>query len=287
MIKRLIVFLLLLPTIVLSEVYVSDDFEISGIDWDGQTDNISLIDSTEGTYGEWNTIWPNSQTAARHGEIAAAYGHTGKGFRFSMDNSGGTTQESNMFGGGTAFTATSLFWGFWHKMDQVIVQSVPLKMTRFYASEAENVSIIPEWYGSQWNFFYDGTNHFVSTENFELADTNWHKYVMEFQRGNNTNDGVIRMWVDDVLVYEDTAVDWNDTGTVFAYDLFPMIQGNLSGSYSGGAFNTFFDDFIFASTKAEVESFLGAAPSDSNTQLGSGTQKEINAAAPSVVIFSN
>lgn len=46
-------------------------------------------------------------------------------------------------------------------------------------------------------------------------------------------------------------------GTTLYFAYFPMLQGNLSGGYNGPQLFTYWDDYIWATTKAEVDLFLG------------------------------
>ncbi len=100
-------------------------------------------------------------------------------------------------------------------------------------------------------------------------DNNWHKYLWEFtaQSSSSVADGAIRLWVDGVLVWERANVNWNNYGTItsgtyFNYGLwanwyFFYIQGNLSRNYNGPTKYMYWDDYVIATTKAEVEDFLG------------------------------
>lgn len=237
-------------------ILFADNFENS-TDWDGRINSVNLI--TSGSPGNWGTIWP-SQIDARHGEISASHGHTGKGFRFSLNNSGGSTQESCLFGS-TPISQPTLHWGYWFKASTINwgTASKTLKMTRFYPGPGPSgPSIIPEWKDGYMSIYYNTSIN--QSTGYALPDTNWHSHIWQFERGNNANDGVIRFWVDGVLRYEKKDVNWNSTGTNFTFANFPTMQGNLSGDYNGGILYTYWDDYIWATTFAEVESFLGNAP---------------------------
>ena len=138
-------------------------------------------------------------------------------------------------------------------------------MTRIYSG---NNSVIPGWYDgpNALKIFYNGSYKPATGQCYQLKDTNWHTYIWEFNRGSATGtDGVIRLWVDNILVYEDAHVNWSDTGTVFKYDYFPVMQGNMSGNYNGGELYTYWDDYVWATTLGEVEAFLGVAVGQPDT----------------------
>lgn len=242
-----------------AKILFADNFDNS-TDWDGRINSISQITST--TVGHWANIWPSPQSDARHGEIAAAHGHAGKGFRFSLESSGGSTQESCLFGSATLSEPT-LFWGYWFKVSNINwgTGGKTLKMARFYPSPGSSgQSIIPGFQEgpSTLKIYYDGQYRPYPGIVYNLSDTNWHSYIWEFQRGNNSGDGIIRLWVDGTLIYQNTTVNWNGTGTNFTFNSFPMMQGNLSGNYTGGVLYTYWDNYIWATTLDEVKSFLGA-----------------------------
>jgi hypothetical protein len=94
---------------------------------------------------------------------------------------------------------------------------------------------------------------------YEIADTNWHTYILQLT-ANDSDNGIVRLWVDGTLEYENIAIDY--PGTTLSYDYFPMMQGNLSGGYNGEVLETYWDDYIWATTKAEVDSFLDASSPD-------------------------
>lgn len=242
-------------------VLFSDDFnQVS--DWSGITDDVSLITSEE--TGQWDGIWCNTQSTDNYGSIndSFRYGASGKGFQFKMTaNTCGapaSAQESCMFSNGASVSETTLFWGYRFKLNQTTwgtsSANKTLKLTRFYAGET---SIIPGIVGDDHNlsvFPLDG-GAYLDT-GYDISDTSWHTYIFQFTAGDS-NDGIVRLWVDGTLEYENTAVDY--PGTSFHYDYFPMIQGNLSGGYNGDVLLTWWDDYVWATTKAEIESFMGSA----------------------------
>ena len=245
-----------------STVLFSDHFD--GITWDGRTDDVSLI--TSESVGDWEYIWPSGQTDGRHGEIGAGYRHgsTGGGFAFFLENSGGVTQESFLFGNDSSVSEPHIFLGYWLRLNDLEwgTGGRTLKLGRIYSGEK---SVIPgikdgphDGQPGKLNIFYDLSYKPYPGQCYEIADTDWHAYVWEFKIVTpGQPDGVIRLWVDGELEYEDTAVNWNDTGTGFSYQFFPGMQGNLSAGYNGGNMRIDWDDFIYATTGEDVTDFLG------------------------------
>ncbi len=248
-----------------AQILFGDHFD-SHPEWDGRTTSVSGL--TGETVGNWSTIWHSPQSDLNYGAVSSSFrnGTAGKGFQFKMSTNGGAApsaaQESCIFAV-SSLSQPTLFWGYWYKASKVDwgTGGKILKLTRFYPSAGSSgPSIIPEWYNYEMNVYYNGSNHFTG---YRLNDTNWHSHIWEFQRGNNANDGVIRLWADGVLVWSDTAVNWGGTGTNFTFNAFPVMQGNMSGNYNGGDLYTYWDDFVFATTRVEVENFIGVTIGDS------------------------
>ncbi|HBA84914.1 MAG TPA: hypothetical protein DCZ95_12540 [Verrucomicrobia bacterium] len=89
---------------------------------------------------------------------------------------------------------------------------------------------------------------------YNVPDTNWHTYIFQFTAGSS-NNGTIRLWVDGELIYENSTIDY--ASNTLSGDYFPLLQGNLSGGYNGPGLETYWDDYVWATTKAEVDSYMG------------------------------
>lgn len=247
---------LLLPVSAESTVLFSDRFETTA-NWDGRTDAVSSINSESG--GSWQTVWCATQSDESHAEISDAYGYSGKGLRFTLSANGcgapGVAQESCLFSNMSSVSESTLYWGFrfkytgdWGTSDS----NKTLKMSRIYMG---GTSIIPGIIGASQTvsvFPFDG-GAYLST-GYNISDTNWHTYIFQFTAGT-LNDGIIRLWVDGSLEYENTTVNY--AASTISYEHFPMLQGNLSGGYNGTGLYTYWDDYIWATTKEEVDAFLG------------------------------
>lgn len=242
-----------------ADIIFSDDFEISIADWDGRNDSLSLVDSESG--GDWDTVWCSTQSDDCHAEISAAYGYgSTKGLRFTMTVNGcsapNVAQEACFFGNMSSVSENTLYLGFRFKMSTTdwgtISSNKTLKMTRIYSGEK---SIVPIITGDDHNLIIAGLGGLSGMDTgYDFTDTDWHTYVLQLTAGTSSA-GIIRLWVDGVLEFENTTVDYPATTLHFAY--FPMLQGNLSGGYNGPQLFTYWDDYIWATTKAEVDSFLG------------------------------
>jgi len=163
----------------------------------------------------------------------------------------------------TATYPTSMWFGFWFKSSKATswgTGSSALKMLRAYSGSE---SVIPGLSAGEWSFFYADTGHLTG---YSLPDTNWHSYKIQLTGASTEDgtDGVYRLWVAGVLQEEQTAVNWGGTSRNIirwndgAGQAIATLQGNLSGNYNGGAFTTCWDDFIIATTEAEIDAFVGA-----------------------------
>lgn len=286
--RHLLLFLtivtLLMPVKAWSTILFGDHFD--GQEWNGQSQAVSAI-TTEHT-GNWEVVRCSYQPSDSYSQISSAFRHgdSGGGYRFYMSIDGcdapSIAQEACIFGYQNLSQPT-LWWGYWMRISTTSwgAGNGTLKLTRFYPSNGD--SIIPGFYQnpSSIRVFYRGQ---YRDEVYNLTDTDWHKFVWEFQRGTGgSGDGVLRVWVDGVRKYENTSVEWGGTGTDFEYNLFPTMQGNINASFNGGNVWVDWDDFIFATTQAEVLEFLGeeegaktyyidsSRPDDSGDGLSSST----------------
>jgi hypothetical protein len=102
-------------------------------------------------------------------------------------------------------------------------------------------------YGNTWSI-YDGAGWTTILNNSQKSiiwDGNWHFIQWEF--GLSTN--VLRLWVDEVLRYEDTSRTWNANGGLL--DLFHFNIGNTwshNGDWQTGWQAMEMDDLVLSTT---------------------------------------
>ncbi|WP_243373865.1 hypothetical protein [Geotalea sp. SG265] len=281
-------------------IIVADHFDMS-TDWSGSTvDSLSGITSTDPRGNKWASIGVNYPVEINQ---AAAHGDTGRGLRFQVAPGNGTTTIGCQMGGypQSAWQGRSQFLGYYSKLSDNTSwgsNSAKLKMLRF---NMEDNDVIPELDHGTYMVFIGTSNAFTG---IYTPDNNWHKYLWEFtaQSASGTADGVIRLWVDDVKVWEKTNVKWNSygsikNGTLFQYGYvtswnFFYMQGNLSGDYNGPTKYMYWDDYIIATTKAEVDDFIGAPgtsapapiePAPAAPTTTTDTTATANAATPAAI----
>ncbi|WP_243373863.1 hypothetical protein [Geotalea sp. SG265] len=250
-----------------ADIILADHFDMNQ-DWSGSTGPATQgITSTDKRGNAWSSMGVNFPVVI---DQASRFGTAGRGLRFQVAPGDGNTtigaemtsypqkpwQGRTQFIGYRSKISDNGNWG---------TNSKVLKMLRF---NMENNDVIPELLGGSYSVFIGTKNAF---SDIYKPDNNWHKYLWEFDAQSSpiTADGIIRLWVDDVLVYENTSVQWTaygniKNGTLFQYGNidpygwnFAYIQGNLSGDYNGPVKYLYWDDYIVATTKAEVDSFLG------------------------------
>lgn len=256
-------------------IIFSDDFNYSQ-DWDGRTDQVSVLTAMSPS-NTWSGVWCNPQTNENYSAVSSSFGYSGKGVKFHMENNGcgapEVAQEACWFKNATQNTLQQpiLFWGYRFRLSTTDLGNFAgksLKLTRFYPTpDSSSPSIIPVisdsggWpnpSGLQFNVAGNWIGYYI-------ADTDWHTYIWEFDHGNNNNDdGVIRLWVDGDLKFEKLDVNWGGSGENFTYTAFPALQGNLSGNFDGGVLETFWDDYVWATTKEEIDGFLATEPNITN-----------------------
>lgn len=246
-------------------VIVADRFDMDH-DWSGKVEtDLKGITSTEAG-NTWGGIGVNYPVAINE---ASRFGDTGRGLRFQLAPGNGTETIGAEMSGypKTAWEGRSQFIGYYSKISDNTnwgTKGKTLKMLRF---NMERNDVIPELIeGGTYSVFIGTSNVF---NGIYRPDNNWHKYLWEFTAQSNPGaaDGAIRLWVDDALVWERVDVKWNSYGTIsqgthFNYGYgtswyFFYIQGNLSRTYNGPEKFMYWDNYIIATTKEEVDSFIG------------------------------
>lgn len=210
-------------------------------------------------------------------EDGLGYGLSGKGLKYRFDNSGGSTQTCQLRVR-DAGTYEHLYWGFRLKIpDQPIGgNDASLKMSRFYADE----SIIPgiNLASGEFYLFWQaasrlGWSSWPKVNLHTVPDSEWHSYVQEFSVGAISDgdsdffdgSGIYRLWADSTLVFERTNIDWgNFNASSFSWPAGYLSENveNLNGNYNGGVHDIHFDDVVWATTKQEVDAFLGTEVSN-------------------------
>ncbi|ACM21305.1 hypothetical protein Geob_2962 [Geotalea daltonii FRC-32] len=252
-------------------IIVADHFNMDK-DWSGITDEATKgITSTDASGNKWASLGANYPVVINQ---ESAYGDAGRGLRFQVAPGSGTTTIGCEMGGypQTPWQGRSQYIGYYSKLSDNSnwgSKGSTLKMLRF---NMEKNDVIPELVGGAYSVFIGTSNVF---NGIYRPDNNWHKYLWEFtaQSSSAVADGVIRLWVDDVVVWERTNVKWNDYGTInngtyfnYGYNgswYFFFIQGNLSATYNGPTKYMYWDDYIIATTKEEVDKFIGTSGTSS------------------------
>ncbi|ACM21306.1 fibronectin type III domain protein [Geotalea daltonii FRC-32] len=267
-------------------IIVADRFDMDH-DWSGKTESdLKGITSTDQNGNAWGGIGANYPAVINE---ASRYGDAGRGLRFQLaPGSGKETIGCEMSGYPKApWQGPSQFIGYYSKVSDNTnwgTKGSTLKMLRF---NMEKNDVIPELVGGAYSVFIGTSNVF---NGIYRPDNNWHKYLWEFtaQSSSAAADGVIRLWVDDAVVWEKTDVKWNSYGTIahgthFDYGYttnwyFFFLQGNLSATYNGPEKFMYWDNYIIATTKAEVESFIGTPATAAAKAMTGGATVEDNLA---------
>lgn len=247
-------------------ILFADNFD-SQPNWDGRTANVSAL--TEEYIGKWTTLSYGNPNIGdnNYPAISSSYGHNNtKGFAFFFTSSTGSTQYFNIQSN-ASFSQSTLYWGYRMKIGFTLGAGQELKLTRFYATTGTSNHVIPDLYNDGGWPFPSGNQIGVWTNSGRLLtgyfpDSNWHTYIWEFKRGTENNDGSIRLWVDGEEVttwyQSNTTLNFGGEGTEFGRTgYWPNMSENLSGNYAGGNGHVYWDDFIFATTRGEVDNFLG------------------------------
>ena len=142
------------------------------------------------------------------------------------------------------------------------------------------------FYGSTLAFF-DGNDYDLATTNHPNVsqtawknDTAWHKYVIYASPAN----GDIRVWYDDTeLTWNGNNLNVNWQGSTFGsnYDS-ELVLGYQSRPDWGAGNISYFDGCIVATTKEEVDSWLGGGSSPPDTTPPTVTSASVNGATATV-----
>jgi len=248
-------------------VIIGDNFDMDN-DWSGNTvASLKGITSTHPGGNKWGSIGVNHPAVINQ---ESRHGDNGRGLRFELNPGTGAAAIGCEMAGypQEPWRGRSQFIGYYSKISDNSnwgTKGNTLKMLRF---NMEKNDVIPELVNGEYSIFIGTYNVF---NGIYKPDNNWHKYLWEFtaQSSPGAADGTIRLWVDDNLVWENTGVKWNSYGTIkngtqFEYGLtntwyYFFIQGNLMASYNGPKKHMYWDDFMIATSKLEVENFINAS----------------------------
>ncbi len=270
-------------------VIMADRFDMDH-DWSGKVEaDLKGITSADPGGNTWGGIGVNYPAVINE---ASRLGDAGRGLRFQLAPGNGTETIGAEMSGypKTAWEGRSQFIGYYSKVSDNTnwgTKGKTLKMLRF---NMEKNDVIPELIDGAYTVFIGTTNAF---NGIYRPDNNWHKYLWEFtaQSSAGAADGAIRLWVDDALVWEKVDVKWNSYGTIaqgthFNYGYgtswyFFYIQGNLSRTYDGPEKFMYWDNFIVATTKEEVDNFIGPPATAAAMAMTRGAAIEDNLAPDS------
>lgn len=271
-----------------AEVYVGDHFD-NQADYDGCGGG-SLMPSPWGSYNYFEDRYCNHLFIG--GDWGDAHGSTGKSLKLEWP------QAMSAFGLDSWHVADNNlneFWfGFWWKHDagwdwggDRIHKWVYLPTTNSgdrimlnYDHEGgkNGISIIPS----------DGQNYYATNIPFDTTDGNWHYFVIYLKHSSGTglNDGQLRLWRDGVeaawantsteTTWDNTHIDFGSGSTWTSF----MNFGYQSRPDWGPGNTSYYDDIVIASTRVEVEEFLGlgdtASPSSNSSPIANaGTDQMV------------
>ncbi|HKJ03979.1 MAG TPA: hypothetical protein VJ974_00170 [Geopsychrobacteraceae bacterium] len=255
---------LIMATTASATVFKSDHFD-SRPDWDGCSDPPS----------GWSTYFWNSNYCNKvqiSGDWDDAHGSNGKSVRITWPSSilelGMTTY--NVSG------ASHVWTGFWWRHDAGYSMGADNQDKWIYFNEVSGVRNMLSHKNNTLCFF-DGSSYdlCVQTGNSPdthpntgssswINDTAWHYYTILADPANDD----IRVWRDG------TELKWNGDNLNAGWAGNKFDSGYMTWGYQSrsgwGGHVSYFDDIIAATTKAEVDEFLGASgttptPSPSNT----------------------
>jgi len=252
-----IVILLITPVSGYGRIYLSDHFD-SQSDWDGCSDPPA----------PWDDYSYNQSKFCNRVKIDDAWndahGSTGKSVRISWSASMTELGMATDQAGGKS----SLYIGFWWKHDSGWNWGGDDTHKWIYFPEASGERTMLSFNGGAICFF-DGSSYSLCTTNHPnvngsawKSDSTWHSYIIYASPANKD----LRIW------YDGDELNWNgnNLNADFGGNSFDSGGGGgklLHFGYQsrpdwGSGNVSYFDDTIVASTKEEVESFLGTTNGD-------------------------
>ena len=245
-----IVILLITPVSGYGQIYLSDHFD-SRSDWDGCSDPPS----------PWNSYFYNQSKYCNKVKIDDAWndahGSTGKSVRISWPASMTEMGMEAAEAGGKS----SLYIGYWWKHDSGWNWGGDDTHKWIYFPEASGERTMLSFNDGAICFF-DGNSYSLCTTDHPNVngsawrnDSTWHSYIIYASPANKD----IRIWYDgDELSWNGNNLNANFGGSSFDSGGGNVLVFGYQARPDWGSGNvSYFDDTIVASTKGEVESFLG------------------------------
>jgi hypothetical protein len=242
--KYLIIIILLINTTANATVYFSDHFSTNWVYTAGDPPS------------PWDEYFCNP---CGSGQIADSLGKTGMGLRY--DWSTGIAS----YGIASPYSATAglgaVYVGYWWRHSSGWVWGPDNQDKWIYFPQVGGKRNMLSHYGNAVCLFnrlgesssygYCSTNLPDSSQSAWLNDTSWHSFVWYI----NPAGGTLQGWYDGTLITWSGSPQYN--GTSFdSGDGNQFVFGYQSRDGWGNQ-STYFDDVVIASTKAEVDSFLG------------------------------
>lgn len=257
--------------IVNARVILSDNFD-SQVDWN----------STTNTSPPTESIWTSAIQTNYGGSLYVMYidstvrhGTSGKGLRQYWDyrDPAGSAQDAWLYTADITWSSeTQIYIGYWWKIDTNMLTLI---------EEVDNLKVmkLQTASGGTWDLGYwksfspyccsptgcyppDGCSKILGTDQqgnksfgcwTDVIDGEWHSFIW----GINFTTGELSLEIDGVDADNTPSCSTTIQGTNLVDDYF-SIGGNMVGSYQGYPEGyTAWDDIIVATTKAEVETFLG------------------------------
>lgn len=240
------------------EVYISDHFD-NQADWTGRVDGKGVNPPEPW----WNYGYYNSERI-HISSIDDAHG-SGKCLWIEWPTS--MTELGLMTPTTVAESKSTLWVGFWFRHNAGWDWGGDKTYKWFYGPQAG---------GDRWMINFQskhgtiiGDTRLDSNISFDTNDDQWHSFIIKMKHNTPYNyDGELRMWMDGIevqwtIVYgtmtSNTKLMFNETGSV--WDSSFLVFGFQSRPDWGTGNRSYFDDLIVASTREEVENFLGLLPS--------------------------
>jgi hypothetical protein len=118
----------------------------------------------------------------------------------------------------------------------------------------------------------------------------WHEIIVQLKPNSDfvTQDGILRIWFDGVLIFESTDMHWTDPSWTDDPATYQWVDYRIGQQVNGSAKlieDRYLDSLIFATTKAEVDTFLaggGGTTPPPPTQVLTTLQLRPTSAAPGV-----
>jgi len=266
---------LIYPNISKAEVIFGDHFD-NQPDWDGCSDP----PAPWADFGYRRDRWCNTATIG--GDWPDAHGTSGKSFRIEWPPHGYPMWQLYL----PTYAAEGLndfYTGFWYKHNAGWDFGTDATHKWVYLPETNsgnrNMINYQSRYGAQYGHAIvpDGSTVIVSDIPFDVNDDDWHYVIiyLKHSTGSGNNDGQLRLWWDGVEAnwrqrwspYEDwdnTHINFGSGSTWTSFMAYGyQDRADSETGYSWGLGNTeYYDDIVIATTKEDVERFLGVDVSD-------------------------